>query len=130
MGLFDFLKKKKKDVGTEVERGLPVTLEGFDSNAVVPPDRRYTREYQDFVAAQGAAAQNRGCNDAVGTAETEPCGECGKDEVSTETVEEVPREYCDVIDEAAAEAVSGEELPEDVPVEVITPEEDDIIRNE
>ena len=139
MGLFDFLKKKKNK-GAEVERSMPLTLDGFDPNAVTPPDTRYTQEYQDFLASQ-EAAQNRACTDAEAAAAEEgspedtageagPCTECGETAAPPEAAEEELREYCDVVDEAVEEAASGEELPEDVPVDVVAPEEDDIISNE
>lgn len=136
MGLFDFLKKKTKNESEAVERSMPTTLEGFDPSAVVPPDTRFTQEYQDFLAAQEAAGQNRELSgpadaavggapeEASGTAES--CGECGEEEAAAEAPEEGPREYCEVLDDVPEEAAPAE----DAPVEVIAPETDDIIGNE
>ena len=59
MGLFSFLKRKKKKPApeTEPEELLPLDeagLEGID-----PPETRYTQEYQDFLASQ-EAGENAG----------------------------------------------------------------------
>lgn len=131
MGLFDFLKKKTKSENETVERSMPTTLEGFDPSTVVPPDTRFTQEYQDFLAAQEAAGQNRELSETADAAaegmpegdsgEGEPCGECVKDAVPDEV-----REYCDAAEETAEEAAHEEESP----AEVIAPETDDILSDE
>ncbi len=112
MGLFDFLKKKTKNESEVVERSMPTTLEGFDPSTVVPPDTRFTQEYQDFLAAQEAAGQNRELSETpVAVAEGMP--------------EEI-REYCDAAEETAEEAAPVEESP----AEVTAPETDDILSDE
>ena len=60
MGLFDFLKpKKKKDEA--VPAAVPedfVSLAGAELSEPVPPETRYTEEYQEYLASQGPA-ENR-----------------------------------------------------------------------
>ena len=125
MGLFDFLKKKRQDADAETERGLPVTLEGFDPDAVTPPDTRYTQEYQDFLAAQEAAGQNRDGTEVAPEAEAIPCGERAE-----KVLPEEIREYCDVVEEAAEEAEAGKEIPEEVSTEKADSEADGVPDNE
>ena len=65
MGLFDFLKRKKKtecDPAQETEELLDVSqadLSGFE-----PPETRYTQEYRDFLAEQEAGGRADGRDDA------------------------------------------------------------------
>ena len=133
MGLFDFLKRKKKKKNVEIERSMPVTLDGFDPSTVVPPDTRYTQEYQEFLAAQEAAGQKRELSDTAEPSAEEnapeegiPCGECGEDAVPAGIGEEEIREHCEDMGEVVEEAGSAEETPENIPVEEVIPEADDI----
>lgn len=140
MGLFDFfrnMRKKKKIEDTEVERSLPQTLDGFDPNAVTPPDTRYTQEYQDFLAAQEAGGQNRELSGTDGTdagaespagetpeeyaEETPPCAACGEAEEPAEGPEGEPGESCEVPEEAVEEAIS--DAGAEIPAEEEAPEE-------
>ena len=50
MGLFDFLKRKKKEKKAAPDKVL--SLDDVDPSAIDPPETRYTQEYQDFLAAQ------------------------------------------------------------------------------
>ena len=134
MGLFDFLRRKKKNKNAEIERSMPATLEGFDPSTVVPPDTRYTQEYHDFLAAQEAAGQGRNLSDTAEASAEEnapeedtPCGEYGEDAAPAGTGEEDIRENCEDMEEAVEEAVSEEEPLVDLPVEEVVPEADDII---
>ena len=62
MGLFDFLKRKKKekeDVDVAAA-GEVLSLDDVDPAAIDPPETRYTQEYQDFLAEQEAGTLTRG----------------------------------------------------------------------
>ena len=53
MGLFDFLKKKKKEEpAPEAEAGGVAELNTDMIADIEPPETRYTQEYQDFLASQ------------------------------------------------------------------------------
>ena len=53
MGLFDFLKsKKKKDEPASQEEAGSVTELVVDPAGIDPPETRYTQEYQDFLASR------------------------------------------------------------------------------
>ena len=56
MGLFDFLKSKKKKKGAVVEIDESELLELNDAelSGIEPPETRYTQEYRDFLASQEA----------------------------------------------------------------------------
>ena len=58
MGLFDFFRRKKKDQEEAQTTGAgPLcSLDDVDPAAIVPPETRYTQEYQDFLAAQEASS--------------------------------------------------------------------------
>ena len=60
MGLFDFLKskkrKKKEAAGKTAEETM--RLDGVDLSGVEPTETRYTQEYQDYLAAQKAAEKS------------------------------------------------------------------------
>ena len=58
MGLFDFLKRKKKEKKAAPDKVL--SLDDVDPSAIDPPETRYTQEYQDFLAAQEASSLPRG----------------------------------------------------------------------
>lgn len=60
MGLFDFLKSKKKKGEAAPEGGAAEVqrLDDVESSGIEPPETRYTQEYQDYLAAQ-ETAQNR-----------------------------------------------------------------------
>ncbi len=80
MGLFDFLKSKKKKGETvpETEGGELLEL-GGDPAGIDPPETRYTQEYQDFLASREADERNvapagEACADAGALAE-EPAEE-------------------------------------------------------
>ena len=68
MGLFDFLKKKKKDEPAPQEETPGVTELGFDPSEIDPPETRYTQEYQDFLASREAGER---CAEAPEEAEEE-----------------------------------------------------------
>ena len=55
MGLFDFLKRKKKTGEAAPEADALLDLSDVDPAAIDPPETRYTQEYQDFLAQQEAA---------------------------------------------------------------------------
>jgi hypothetical protein len=60
MGLFDFLKRKKK-TGEDAAAREPedlLSLDGADLSGIEPSETRYTQEYQDYLAAQEAAKQD------------------------------------------------------------------------
>ena len=60
MGLFDFLKsKKKKDEAVPAAQPEDfVPLAGAELSEPVPPETRYTEEYQEYLASQDSA-ENR-----------------------------------------------------------------------
>lgn len=102
MGLFDFLKKKKEETA-EVERAMPLTLDGFDPESVVPPETRYTQEYQDFLASQ-EAGQGR----EIPQDETEKT-----DDSAEEPERDAPREFCDAtVESEEEESVTGDTAEE------------------
>ncbi len=55
MGLFDFLKRKKKTGEAAPEADALLDLNDVDPAAIDPPETRYTQEYQDFLAQQESA---------------------------------------------------------------------------
>ena len=55
MGLFDFLKKKKKK-----EEPAPDAVAALNTDmleGIEPPETRYTQEYKDFLASQEQEAR-------------------------------------------------------------------------
>ena len=60
MGLFDFLKSKKRKRKKAAGKGAAETmrLNDVDLSGVEPTETRYTQEYQDFLAAQEAAEKS------------------------------------------------------------------------
>ena len=68
MGLFDFLKKKKKDEPVPGEETGGVTELVVDPAGIDPPETRYTQEYRDFLAS-GEAGER--LEEAPGEAEEE-----------------------------------------------------------
>ena len=56
MGLFDFLrsKKKRKKKAAQSEAEGAMRLDGVDLSGVEPTETRYTQEYQDYLAKQEA----------------------------------------------------------------------------
>ena len=61
MGLFDFLKRKKKkaDAAEESESAVVLPLEESGLEGIDPPETRYTQEYKEFLDAQ-EAGENAG----------------------------------------------------------------------
>ena len=60
MGLFDFLKrKKKKEADPENEIADTEELGVIDPPEIEPPETRYTQEYQDFLKSQEQAEEDR-----------------------------------------------------------------------
>ena len=59
MGLFSFLKRKKKKPDPETEPEELLMLDEAGLEGIDPPETRYTQEYQDFLAAQ-EAGENAG----------------------------------------------------------------------
>ncbi len=59
MGLFDFLKRKKKKDGTVpgTDPDVPASLDDVDLSGFEPPETRYTQEYQEFLEEQEAAEE-------------------------------------------------------------------------
>ena len=57
MGLFDFLKRKKKTGEAAPEADALLDLSDVDPAEIDPPETRYTQEYQDLLAQQEAAGQ-------------------------------------------------------------------------
>ena len=55
MGLFDFLKRKKKTGEAAPAAAALLDLNDVDPAMIDPPETRYTQEYQDFLAQQEAA---------------------------------------------------------------------------
>lgn len=57
MGLFDFLKRKKKpqETAPEAEPEALIDIGGADLSGIEPPETRYTQEYRDFLAEREAA---------------------------------------------------------------------------
>ena len=51
MGLFDFLKRKKKTGEAAPEADALLDLNDVDPAMIDPPETRYTQEYQDFLYA-------------------------------------------------------------------------------
>ena len=60
MGLFDFLKskKKKEEPAPIVEAEAPASLDDVDLSGLEPPETRYTQEYQDFLAELDGAVKS------------------------------------------------------------------------
>ncbi len=59
MGLFDFLKKKKKPEAIP-ENGPEELLElGVDPAGIDPPETRYTQEYSDYLHSLEDAEETR-----------------------------------------------------------------------
>ena len=53
MGLFDFLKRKKKAAAaSEGDSDGLLTLGDGAPEGIEPPETRYTQEYADFLASQ------------------------------------------------------------------------------
>ena len=57
MGLFDFLRsrKKKREETPEGAAAQVQRLDDVDLSGIEPPETRYTQEYRDYLAAQEAA---------------------------------------------------------------------------
>lgn len=62
MGLFDAFrsKKKKQESVAESETIDLMSLDDVDLSGIEPCETRYTQEYQEFLAAQEAAAESGG----------------------------------------------------------------------
>ncbi len=71
MGVFDFLKskKKKEKAVSRIEAENLLDLNDVDLSGAEPPESRYTQEYQDFLAEQERAAQRSEAADAEQTGE-------------------------------------------------------------
>ena len=54
MGLFDLFKSKKQKAEAPSEPAAEdlVSLDGAELEELTPPETRYTREYQDYLAAR------------------------------------------------------------------------------
>ena len=60
MGLFDFLKKKKKNEADPVNETADTEELGvIDPPEIEPPETRYTQEYKDFLTSQEQAEKDR-----------------------------------------------------------------------
>ena len=70
MGLFDFLKSKKRKKEPVPEAGTEevIDLGDVEQLEIDAPETRYTQEYQDFLAAQEAA---EGCEASEEEPETD-----------------------------------------------------------
>ena len=58
MGLFTFLKRKNRDA--EAAKTETLTALDVDPAMIDPPETRYTKEYQAFLAEQEAAGRREG----------------------------------------------------------------------
>ena len=60
MGLFDFLKKKKKSEAIPGNEAADADQLGVIAPPEIePPETRYTQEYQDFLKSQEQAEEDR-----------------------------------------------------------------------
>ena len=82
MGLFDFLKSKKKkdEAAAENEPGGVTELDTSELAGIDPPETRYTQEYRDFLASQ-EADEGRGDADEGLRETAEDCGEPAEEEM-------------------------------------------------
>lgn len=101
MGLFDFLKskKKKREDAAKKEAAESMRLDEVDLSGVEPTETRYTQEYQDYLAAQEAAEKSAAPAEEA-PAEKEypvvsPEGFCARFERCSASLIEEP-EICDV----------------------------------
>ena len=116
MGLFDFLRskkrRKKKAAGGEAENTM--RLDGVDLAGVEPTETRYTQEYQDYLAQQEAERKPEApAGEERSTASEPPAAEEAAIAVEQPVAEEPP-----VAEEEPAEAEQyvGEGYP------VVSPE--------
>ena len=86
MGLFDFLKRKKRDgeYAPEEAPAAPISIDDADLSAFDPPETRYTQEDKDFLASQDAVggsvrATEAAIANADGEAKSEADPETGND---------------------------------------------------
>lgn len=86
MGLFDFWKKRRKKA---VPQGETAELSGVDPGEIVPPETRYTPEYQEFLAAREAEERGRASAEEE---KNEP--ECGGQAGPQPFPEEENKEVC------------------------------------
>ena len=64
MGLFDFLKRKKKRAeAAQEEAENTIDFSEADLSTVDPPETRFTQEYQDFLETQQAEAAKETASD-------------------------------------------------------------------
>ncbi len=80
MGLFDFLKskKKKEEPAPTAETEVPVSLDDVDLSGIEPPETRYTQEYQDFLATLDGAVKSEapsGEEESTDRIGYNPCGQ-------------------------------------------------------
>ena len=125
MGLFDFFrsrKKKKELAARSTPERLVVDLNGVDPSAINPPETRFTQEYKDFLASQGAidrtgdrpedGAPARSTEEPAPAAEEEatPACECEAEEPAP-AAEEEAAPACECEAEEPAPAVEEEAAP-------------------
>ncbi len=66
MGLFDFLKKKKKSEAIPGNEAADADQLGVIAPPeIAPPETRYTQEYRDFLASQEQAEEDREPSDEL-----------------------------------------------------------------
>ena len=63
MGLFDFWKRRKKKKA--VSENETADLSGVDPAEIVPPETRYTQEYQDYLASREKEERGTGKKNAL-----------------------------------------------------------------
>ncbi len=117
MGLLDFFrtrKKKKELAARSAPERLVVDLNDVDPAAINPPETRFTQEYKDFLASQGAIDRTgdrpEDGTPARGPEEAAPVCECGAEEPAPATEEEAAP-VCECGAEEAAPAVEQEAVP-------------------
>lgn len=117
MGLLDFFrtrKKKKELAARSVPERLMVDLNDVDPAAINPPETRFTQEYKDFLASQGAIDRTgdrpEDGTPARGPEEAAPVCECGAEEPAP-AAEEEAAPVCECGAEEAAPAVEQEAVP-------------------
>ena len=117
MGLLDFFrtrKKKKELAARSVPERLMVDLNDVDPAAINPPETRFTQEYKDFLASQGAIDRTgdrpEDGTPARGPEEAAPVCECGAEEPAP-AAEEEAAPVCGCEAEEPAPAAEEEAAP-------------------
>ena len=103
MGLFDFFRKRKRKKKSEsvsvIETDQLMGLDDVAPSEINPPETRYTKEYQDYLASLEAAEQQRSRSEE-GASESDAAPEAAPPEEAPIPAGDEP----DKADEAADEA--------------------------